>query len=158
MSGENRSYLLMGGIMDLNKIKEDCLPFIQELGLSLFSLEYKKENDNNVLEFVIDKKGFVDILEIEKVTEKINEYLDNNDSIEDEYSLSITSRGVEKEIPFDDLSYYKNEWLDVKTIDQLHTGELVEVATDSLTIKTVKNKKVKINANDIVSIKTIVKF
>ena len=144
--------------MDLNKIKEDCLPFIEELELSLYSLEYKKENDINLLEFTIDKKGFVDIEEIEKVTEKISEYLDNTDPIDEDYSLSVVSRGVEKDFSFDDAAYYKNEWIEVKTLDQLHTGELVEVSSDSLIIKTVKNKKVKINANDIVLVRTIVKF
>ena len=144
--------------MDLNKIKNDCLPFIEELGLSLYSLEFKKENDTNVLEFVLDKKGFVDISEIEMATEKINAYLDKEDPIAEDYSLSITSRGVEKEIDFDDLNYYLKEWVEVKTIDQLHVGELVEASSDSVTIKTAKNKKIKINGNDVLSIRTIVKF
>ena len=144
--------------MDLNKIKNDCLPFIEELGLSLYSLEFKKENDTNVLEFVLDKKGFVDISEIEMATEKINAYLDKEDPIAEDYSLSITSRGVEKEVDFDDLNYYLKEWVEVKTIDQLHVGELVEASSDSVTIKTAKNKKIKINGNDVLSIRTIVKF
>ena len=144
--------------MDLNKIKNDCLPFIEELGLSLYSLEFKKENDTNILEFVLDKKGFVDISEIEMATEKINAYLDKEDPIAEDYSLSITSRGVEKEVDFDDLSYYLKEWVEVKTIDQLHVGELVEASSDSVTIKTAKNKKIKINGNDVLSVRTIVKF
>lgn len=144
--------------MDLNKIKNDCLPFIEELGLSLYSLDFKKENDTNVLEFVLDKKGFVDISEIEMATEKINAYLDKEDPIAEDYSLSITSRGVEKEVDFDDLNYYLKEWVEVKTIDQLHVGELVEASSDSVTIKTAKNKKIKINGNDVLSIRTIVKF
>ena len=144
--------------MDLNKIKNDCLPFIEELGLFLYSLDFKKENDTNVLEFVLDKKGFVDIEEIEKATEKINEYLDKEDPIEEDYSLSVTSRGVEKEVDFDDLGFYLKEWVEVKTIDQLHTGELIEAKSDSLTIKTTKNKKIKINGNDVLSVRTIVKF
>ncbi len=144
--------------MDLNKIKNDCLPFIEELGLFLYSLDFKKENDTNVLEFVLDKKGFVDIEEIEKATEKINEYLDKEDPIEEDYSLSVTSRGVEKEVDFDDLGFYLKEWVEVKTIDQLHTGELIEAKSDSLAIKTTKNKKIKINGNDVLSVRTIVKF
>lgn len=144
--------------MDILKIKNDCIPFIEELNLSLYSLELKKDGENNILEFVIDKKGFVDIEEIEKITEKINEYLDETDPIDEDYSLSVTSRGVEKDFPFDDAEYYIGEWIEVKTMDQLHKGELLEKTNDSIIIKDAKNKKVKINANDIMEIHTVIKF
>ena len=144
--------------MDLNKIKVDCTPLIEECGLTLYSLEYKKENGINLLEFVVDKKGFVDMSEVEDVTGKINEYLDKEDPIDEDYSLSVLSRGSEKDFPFDDASYYLGEWVEIKTYDQLHTGELIECNSDSLLVKTIKNKKTKINANDILSLRTVIKF
>ena len=120
--------------MDLNKIKIDCTPLIEECGLTLYSLEYKKENDINLLEFVVDKKGFVDMSEVEDVTGKINEYLDKEDPIDEDYSLSVLSRGSEKDFPFDDALYYVGEWVEVKTMDQLHRGELLEKTNDSIII------------------------
>ncbi len=144
--------------MDKEKIFNDLKPVVEEKGLILYSVEYKKENDMNVLEILIDKKGFVDIEDLEPVTEAINEYLDKEDPIEEEYNLEVASRGLEKEFPFEDREYYKGEWIEVKTFDQLHKGELCEYTQDTLTIKTDKNKKTKINANDIVNIKIVVKF
>ena len=144
--------------MDLNKIKNDLTPICLELNLELYRAEYKKENNENILSIVVDKKGFLDIDDIEAVTNKINEYLDKEDPIEEEYKLDVSSRGLEKDFEFDDASYYIGEWVDVKKMDQLHKGELIESTSDSLILKTEKNKKIKINANDIVNIHIVVKF
>ncbi len=144
--------------MEKEKIFNDLKPMIEAKGLILYSVDYRKENDMNVLEVLIDKKGFVDIEDLEPVTELVNEYLDKEDPIEEEYNLEVASRGLEKDFPFEDCEYYKGEWIEVKTFDQLHKGELVEYTSNTLTIKTDKNKKIKINANDIVSINIVVKF
>lgn len=144
--------------MDLEKIKNDIEPVCVDLGLKLFSLEYKKENNQNMLSIIVDKKGFLDIDDLEAVTNKINEYLDKEDPIDEEYNLDISSRGLEKDFEFEDANYYIGEWVEVKTMDQLHKGELVESSSDSLVIRTEKNKKIKINANDIMNIHIVVKF
>ena len=144
--------------MDLEKMKNDIEPICADLGLKLFSLEYKKENNQNMLSIVVDKKGFLDIDDLEAVTNKINEYLDKEDPIDEEYNLDISSRGLEKDFEFEDANYYIGEWVEVKTMDQLHKGELVESSSDSLVIRTEKNKKIKINANDIMNIHIVVKF
>ena len=144
--------------MDLEKIKNDIEPICADLGLKLFFLEYKKENNQNMLSIIVDKKGFLDIDDLEAVTNKINEYLDKEDPIDEEYNLDISSRGLEKDFEFEDANYYIGEWVEVKTMDQLHKGELVESSSDSLVIRTEKNKKIKINANDIMNIHIVVKF
>ena len=111
-----------------------------------------------MLSIIVDKKGFLDIDDLEVVTNKINEYLDKEDPIDEEYNLDISSRGLEKDFEFEDANYYIGEWVEVKTMDQLHKGELVESSSDSLVIRTEKNKKIKINANDIMNIHIVVKF
>ncbi|GEM_PF-1688142 len=144
--------------MNLNKIKDDCLEIIQKSNLKLYSFDYKKKDDSNVLEIVVDKVGFIDIEDIEDITNKINEYLDKEDPIDEEYSLEISSRGLEKDFDFDDASVYIGEWIEVKTFDQLYKGKLIEALKDSLVIKNDKNKNIKINANDISSLRIVCKF
>jgi len=144
--------------MDLNVIKTDITELIKDLEVNLYSLDYLVKNETNVLEVVIDKKGFLDIEDIEKVTNVINEYLDKKDPISEEYSLEVMSRGLEKDFPFDDASYYIGENVEVKTFDQVHRGELIEKTNDELVLKTKNNKKIKINANDIELAQIVVKF
>lgn len=144
--------------MNLNKIKDDCLEIIQKSNLKLYSFDYKKKDESNVLEIVVDKVGFIDIEDIEDITNKINEYLDKEDPIDEEYSLEVSSRGLEKDFDFDDASVYIGEWIEVKTFDQLYKGKLIEALKDSLVIKNDKNKNIKINANDINSLRIVCKF
>ena len=144
--------------MNLNKIKDDCLEIIQKSNLKLYSFDYKKKDESNVLEIVVDKVGFIDIEDIEDITNKINEYLDKEDPIEEEYSLEVSSRGLEKDFDFDDAPVYTGEWIEVKTFDQLYKGKLIEALKDSLVIKNDKNKNIKINANDINSLRIVCKF
>lgn len=144
--------------MNLNKIKDDCLEIIQKSNLKLYSFDYKKKDKSNVLEIVVDKVGFIDIEDIENITNKINEYLDKEDPIDEEYSLEVSSRGLEKDFDFDDAPVYIGEWIEVKTFDQLYKGKLIETLKDSLVIKNDKNKNIKINANDINSLRIVCKF
>lgn len=144
--------------MNLNKIKDDCLEIIQKSNLKLYSFDYKKKDKSNVLEIVVDKVGFIDIEDIEDITNKINEYLDKEDPIDEEYSLEVSSRGLEKDFDFDDAPVYIGEWIEVKTFDQLYKGKLIETLKDSLVIKNDKNKNIKINANDINSLRIVCKF
>jgi len=140
--------------MDINKIKIDLEKLITDKGFILYNVSF----DNNILKIVIDKKGFLDIDELETCTNIVNKYLDDEDPIENEYSLEVESRGIEKDILFDDASYYLGETLSIKTFDQLHKGKLIKKDNDSLTIKTNKNKDIKINANDIDQINIIVEL
>ena len=144
--------------MDIEKIKKDISLIISECDLKPFSITYKKDDEKNVLEVIVDKVGFVDISDVEDVTNKINEYLDKEDPIEEEYSLEVLSRGLEKEFEFDDAYAYVGEWIEVKTMDQLYKGFLQESVSDAIIIKNEKNKTIKINANDIISLKIAVKF
>ena len=141
--------------MDLNKIKADIEPIVSEYNLMLYSVEYLKRDGLNILEVVVDKKGYVDISDIETITTPISEYLDKENPIDNEYTLEVTSRGLEKEISFDDLMFYPKENLEIKTMDQLHKGVLDEFSSNTITLKTKNNKKIKINVNDILSIRIV---
>ena len=141
--------------MDLNKIKMDIEQIVNEHNLILYSVDCIKRDGLNILEVTVDKKGYVDISDVEDVTTPISEYLDKENPIDNEYTLEVTSRGLEKEISFDDLVYYPKENLEIKTMDQLHKGVLDDYSSNTITLKTKNNKKIKINVNDILSIRIV---
>ena len=102
--------------------------------------------------------GPVDIDEVSKATELINEYLDKVDPIKDPYSLEVTSRGIEKEFTLDEIEYYVGEYIFIKTVNQELYGDLMNISGATILIKDRKNKKIKINMNDVVLLRTAVKF
>jgi len=154
VSGEEPLIFIERSYMDLNIIKNDLTNIISNNGFILYDICF----ESNLLKIIIDKKGFLDISELELCTNLINEYLDKTDPIDSEYNLEVESRGIEKDISFDDSNFYLGETIAIKTFDQLHKGKLVKKESDSLTIKTNKNKEIKINANDIEKINIVVEL
>ncbi|MCR5565110.1 MAG: hypothetical protein K6F59_04900 [Gammaproteobacteria bacterium] len=143
----------------LNKIKDDIKELLNDSPLSLYNVEFNEENGVDTLTVTVDKvSGYIDIDEIEDVTNKVNEYLDKTDPIDTEYSLVVTSRGIEKELTIDELPNYINEYLFIRTFEQELYGTLLSIEGAVATIKNPKNKKVKINLNDIEFVRIAIKF
>ena len=143
----------------LNKLKDDIKELLKDSPLSLYSVEFNEENGVDTLTVTVDKvSGYIDIDEIEDATNKVNEYLDKTDPIESEYSLVVTSRGIEKELSIDELLNYINEYLFIRTFEQELYGTLLSIEGAVATIKNPKNKKVKINLNDIEFVRIAIKF
>ena len=143
----------------LNKLKDDIKELLKDSSLSLYNVEFNEENGVDTLTVTVDKtQGYIDIDEIEDATNKVNEYLDKTDPIESEYSLVVTSRGIEKELTIDELPNYINEYLFIRTPEQELYGTLLSIEGAIATIKNPKNKKVKINLNDIEFVRIAIKF
>ena len=143
----------------LNKIKDDIKELLNDSSLSLYNVEFNEENGVDTLTVTVDKvSGYIDIDEIEDATNKVNEYLDKTDPIDTEYSLVVTSRGIEKELTIDELPNYINEYLFIRTFEQELYGTLLSIEGAVATIKNPKNKKVKINLNDIEFVRIAIKF
>lgn len=144
--------------MDLVKIREDLKPMAEALGLKLYNLEYVKEDGTNILRVTVDKLESVTIDDVSNLTEKVNDYLDKTDPIDESYSLEVTSRGIEKEFTIDEAKDYLNEYVFVKTMNQELYGTLLEAENGYFIVRDQRNKKIKINTNDIVLIRTAVKI
>ena len=143
----------------LCKIKSDIKGLLEGSTLSLYNVEFNEENGVDTLTVTVDKvSGYIDIDEIEDATNKVNEYLDKTDPIDTEYSLVVTSRGIEKELTIDELPNYINEYLFIRTPEQELYGTLLSIEGAVATIKNPKNKKVKINLNDIEFVRIAIKF
>ncbi len=80
------------------KTKEYILPILDELGFSLYDLEYVKEAGDYFLRVYIDKPGGISIDDCVMVSRKMNEILDREDYIEDAYTFEVSSPGVERRL------------------------------------------------------------
>ena len=135
MSGHATHILLKGDKMDLNKIKLDITPLLEGLELSLYSIDFKEENGVYTLEIVVDKKGDIDIDEITKATELINEYLDKEDPIDREYQLLVESRGIEREFGVDEVEDYIGSYVFIKTVNEELYGDLLSLEGANMIFK-----------------------
>ena len=70
---------------------------IEENGFKLDKVEYVKEGRTYFIRIIIDKDGVVDVEDTVKVFHLVSPMLDEDDPIEDAYSLDVCSKEKGKE-------------------------------------------------------------
>lgn len=76
---------------------------IEDLGYSLYDVQYVKEGQNYYLRVFIEKpEGSIDLNDCEKVNDGINDILDTANYIKDQYYLEVSSTGLEKNLRRDE--------------------------------------------------------
>ncbi len=70
------------------------VPIIESMGLELVDVEYVKEAGQYYLRAYIDKEGGVTIDDCEAVSRAFNPKLDEEDFIDDSYTMEISSPGL----------------------------------------------------------------
>lgn len=78
------------------KISELLEDKINNLGYELYDVEYVKEGKEYYLRIYIDKESGIDLEDCEKVSNEINEELDKEELIKEQYFLEVSSPGVER--------------------------------------------------------------
>lgn len=77
------------------------LPVADELGYTLWDVEYVKEGAEMILRITIDKEGGISIDDCEKMHRTIDPILDEADPIECSYRLEVSSPGIERTLKTD---------------------------------------------------------
>ena len=85
------------------KVTGILMPFLEENGLDIYKVEYKKEGPAWVLRVSLDKPAdaeseYVSIDDCEKVNVWLSEALDQNDIIDRSYNLEVSSAGLDREL------------------------------------------------------------
>ena len=108
------------------KVKEMLMPFLEENGLDIYKVEYKKEGPAWVLRVCLDKPAdaeseYVSIDDCEKVNVWLSEALDRNDIIDRSYNLEVSSAGLDRELLKDsDYVRFAGRAVEVRTYEQIN--------------------------------------
>ena len=78
------------------RVEELIRDKIDNIGYDLYDVEYAKEGPNYYLRIFIDSEKGIDLNDCEKVSNEINEKLDEADYIKEQYFLEVSSPGVER--------------------------------------------------------------
>ena len=112
-----------------------------ELGYFVWDVDYVKEGTEWFLRIDIDKDGGVGIEDCEKFSRAIDPLLDEENPIEDQYTLQISSPGVEREIKNDfHLESCLGETVQVRLYAPLngfkeYVGKLVSYTSEAVTLE-----------------------
>ncbi len=144
---------------ELEKIVE---PVVNNLGYSLYDIEYVKEGKEWFLRLYIDNEKGIDLDDCEKVSNAVSDELDKVDPIESAYSLEVSSCGLERRLR--ERKHYEaavQKRVEIglfKTVEKSKKiiGELECVNDDSIIVlDEEKNKKIEINFDNISNAKIL---
>jgi len=108
-------------------LKQRLLTLIQEENLELVELEFIGKPPHSILRVFVDKIGGVNIKECARLSQKLSDYLDTEDLIENRYTLEVSSPGLER--PLLSLDDFKRK-----------TGESVRIYIKTSTDKVMEIK------------------
>lgn len=87
----------------------------EAMGLSVIDAEFKKEAGKQYLRIFIDKEGGVGIDDCEEFSRAFEEKLDECDPIKEEYTLEVSSPGLERKLKTKrEFDYFLGRDVDVK--------------------------------------------
>lgn len=126
-------------MLDVNILKEQLENLLKDDGYTIEDIKYHKIEGENVLSIVVDHEENIDLAKISMVSEKISNFLDEIDPIEDAYTLDVSSLGAEKPIRLDRLEHYVDKKINVHLIhpylgENYLEGILKEVSDDEAII------------------------
>ena len=135
---------------------------IEDLGYSLYDVQYVKEGQNYFLRVFIEKEeGSIDLNDCETVNNGINDILDTADYIKEQYFLEVSSTGVEKILRKDKhLEQNLKGKVNVKLFKPINkqkefTGVLDSFNEDEIILLLENGEKLTIQRKDISLIKTV---
>lgn len=131
---------------------------IETLGYNLYDVEYTKEGPNYFLRIYIDSAKGIDLNDCEKVSNQINEILDKEDYIKEQYFLEVSSPGIERILRKDEhLKQNIGKEVEVKLFkkdangSKNYQGILAKFDSETITIK----ESIEIERKNIAQIKTV---
>ncbi len=151
----------------MSKIKEIAeelgTPVAAQLGLTLYDVEYKKEGSEWRLTYFIDKEGGVSLTDCENFSHIISDILDEKDPIEQNYTLTVSSPGIERRLT--KAAHYEaviGKEIEVRLFaakngEKKFTG-ILESYTDGKIVLNVNEEKIGLEMNDISQAKLVYHF
>jgi ribosome maturation factor RimP len=142
------------------KVEELIKHKIENIGYDLYDVEYAKEGPNNYLRIFIDNEKGIDLNDCEKVSNEINDILDESDLIKDQYYLEVSSPGIERILRKEKhLQQSKGKIVEIRLFkkdkrgNKSYIGELKEFNAETIKIKL--EEEIEIERKDIALIKIV---
>lgn len=144
------------------KVEELLKETIEKLGYNLYDVEYVKEGPSYYLRVYIDNEKGIDLNDCEKVSNAIDEMLDEANIIKDQYYLEVSSPGIERVLRKDrHLQENIGNQIKIKLFkkdekgNKDYIGELLKFDQEVVSIKTSEEDEIQIERKNISQIKTV---
>ena len=109
----------------IEQIEKVSLPVIEELGLELVDVQFRREQRGWVLRLIIDKQDGVNLDDCAVVSREISQLLDIEDFIDQAYNLEVSSPGLNRPLKtMADFERFAGRKAKVKTSEPVEGNQL----------------------------------
>ena len=122
------------------KTEEFLMPILEKKGLSLWDVVFEKEGKEYYLSAYIDKPGGITVNDCEEVSREMNEILDREDYIKENYTFVVSSPGLDRPLKRErDFMNSIGRQVEINTYKAIDgykefTGTLVAYDKDTVTV------------------------
>jgi len=88
-----------------HKLTDMLRPSVEQVGKELLGVEFISAGNNSILRLFIDHENGIDVDDCAEVSRQVGAILDVEDPISSEYSLEVSSPGVDR--PLFDLAHFE---------------------------------------------------
>ena len=140
------------------------LPIVEEKGYELVDVEYVKEGSNWYLRAYVDKEGGITINDLEAVSRKLSDLLDEEDFISDAYILEVSSPGLGRPLKKDkDFDRSIGEEIEIhlyRSIDgnKQYVGLLKSYNKETITIETEDGNEINVDRTNVSLVRLTIDF
>lgn len=148
----------------VDRVEKMVTAITDEKGYETVDVEYVKEAGQFYLRVVVDKEGGISLNECEEVSRELSPKLDENDFIDENYYLEVSSPGIDRALKRDkEFVKYKGRDVEIKlykAIDGVKQfeGELVGLDEENNIVVIINNEEMKFNRKDVAIIRLAIKF
>ena len=122
--------------MNLEKVKEILIPYLEENDFKLYDVSFVYEAGMHILRILVNKKGGINIDELAMINNYISDELDKIDDSDDEYMLEVSSPGAEMPLRNkEEILEHVGSYVNVNTGDKVFEGTLISFIDDVLVIR-----------------------
>jgi len=134
--------------MNLDNLKGKLIPFLEPYNLEIYSVKLKKEYGHKIVEILLD----VDVMNIDDLEKIHMAYVEslNDDDLDDDYYLEISSLGAERPIDhMDQLKKQIGNYIYFETNKMKTYATLLEVDEENDSILVEVNQKGRIRKIEV---------
>jgi ribosome maturation factor RimP len=109
----------------IERVEAVALPVLEESGLELVDIQYRREQNGWILRLIIDKQDGLNLNDCAVVSREISQLLDIENFIDQAYNLEVTSPGLDRPLKsIAEFERFVGRKAKIKTIDPI-AGEHV---------------------------------
>lgn len=147
-----------------SKTEALLIPILEEKGYEMVDVEYVKEGSNWYLRAYVDKPGGITINDLESVSRRLSDLLDEEDFISDAYILEVSSPGLGRPLKKDrDFDRSIGEEVEVHLYrnfngNKQYVGQLKSYDKDTITIGDEDGSEINLDRVNVSLVKLTIDF